>query len=148
MSLQKKVVISHAGARDSYQVAIAFEERGLLTCLVTDFYLPGFLGLKYKKRFSSELPWKKTVSSYLNVLLSKVFRQAYTKTDSRLSKMAFRKAISTESNLFLYSYTANEAFSAVKQKGLPIKCFFSASSASSEYPEITERRIAIGSFCQ
>ena len=37
---QLQAVVVHSGARDSYQVARALEERGLLSCLVTDLWWP------------------------------------------------------------------------------------------------------------
>jgi glycosyltransferase involved in cell wall biosynthesis len=36
----QRAVVVHAGARDSYQLALGLEEAGLLECLVTDFFWP------------------------------------------------------------------------------------------------------------
>jgi hypothetical protein len=122
MNNYKEVITCHAGARDAYELSIAFQKENLLKCLVTDAYLPNFLGRRYGKRFSEELPFNKVTCLYGNVILQKIFKQSFTKTDSRLSNSAYKKAIGNNSSLFLCSYTAYEAFSRVKAESMSNAC--------------------------
>ncbi len=116
----KKAIITHAGSRDHYQVALALNEIDALQELVTDFYSPGLLQrlLPYfKKRYRKGLENSKVYNSY-NVVLLQILQKIkkeqeevfFRKQDGILSQIALKKAIKTDSNLFLYSYYAYNAF--------------------------------------
>jgi len=123
MKIPRKAVVSHAGSRDFYQLSIALEKAGLLECLVTDLFLPPFLGKKVSRKYTEELPYSKVSNIYSNLFRNKILKQPYYITDQILTKTALSKALYHDSNLFLYSYTALEAFEHVKQRCLPNKCF-------------------------
>ena len=118
-----KAVTCHAGARDSYQLSISLQKSGLLERLVTDLFLPPILGKFLKKKFSSEIPYKNVENLYYNLIRQKLFHEQYSVTDKKLSLHALKVAIQNNSNLFLYSYTANEAFKYIKNRQLENKCF-------------------------
>ena len=122
-SIQKKAVTCHAGARDAYQLSIALEQAGLLECLVTDLFLPPLIGRKIRKRYSEKLPYSKVESIYLNLIRQKIFKQPYSVTDQILTNRALKEALKHDANLFLYSYTALDAFEYIKQHHLPHQCF-------------------------
>ncbi len=119
----KKAVTCHAGARDAYQLSIALEKAGLLECLVTDLFLPAFIGKKVQKKFTDELYYFKVKKCFNNIIRQNFFRQTYTITDKILTNRALKEAIKSEANLFLYSYTALDAFDYIKQHHLSNKCF-------------------------
>lgn len=115
----KKAVVVHAEARDSYQLAMALQEKNLLSVLITDFYsndllykmFPGIAG----KRYQPGLPSSKTSICFEALLLSmKIrFQQAFylnRQKDLSLSKKAFETSRSESAHLFCYSYYANYAF--------------------------------------
>ncbi len=105
-----KAVTCHAGARDGYYLSAALYELGALERLVTDFYTPSLLGCLLPSRYNSDLPSSKTKSLWLNFLREKVLQENFLVTDKILSNKAFDLAQKKNSNLFLTSYTAFEAF--------------------------------------
>jgi glycosyltransferase involved in cell wall biosynthesis len=122
-SVLKKVVTCHAGGRDSYQLSIAFQEQGLLQCLVTDLFLPPFLGKKIHKRYTSNLPHNKVENTFLNFFRQKLLKTSFTITDQILTNKALNLGLKNDSSFFLYSYTAHAAFEYLKRKKLNNKCF-------------------------
>ena len=121
--LNNKAVTCHAGARDAYQLSIALEDAKLLEYLVTDIFLPPFLGKKIKKRFTENLSYDHVKTNCLNFLIQWFLKTPYTDTDKILTSRALQIALTNNANLFLYSYTANEAFDFIKKNGLTNKCF-------------------------
>lgn len=119
----KKAVTCHGGARDAYQLSIALEKAGLLECLVTDLFLPPFIGRKVRKKYTPELPYSKVKNTYSNLIRQKVFKQPYSVTDQILTNRALKEALKQDANLFLYSYTALDAFEYIKQHHLTNQCF-------------------------
>ena len=120
----KQVIINHAGRRDGYQLAAAFSEAGLLHALITDFYINmdsillkpfrknTFLNKRYYGLIPSsrvKTPAKAITNSIINHL-AKSDALLYKK-DEILSNAAYEMALNSDTNLFLYSYTAYEAFS-------------------------------------
>jgi len=105
-----KAVTCHAGARDGYYLSSALNDVNSLEALVTDFYTPDILSHIIKGRHSAKLPSAKTISLRSNVLRQRVLGQSFLTTDKILSSKAFLVARQTQSNLFLTSYTAYEAF--------------------------------------
>jgi glycosyltransferase involved in cell wall biosynthesis len=122
-SIKKKAVTCHAGARDAYQISVALEQAGLLECLVTDLFLPPVIGRKVSKKYTSELPYNKVRNTYSNLIRQKIFKQPYSVTDQILTNRALNEAIKHDANLFLYSYTALDAFEYIKQQHLKNQCF-------------------------
>jgi glycosyltransferase involved in cell wall biosynthesis len=121
--IQKKAVTCHAGARDAYQLSIALEKAGLLECLVTDLFLPPVVGRKVRKKYIEELPYHQVKNTYSNLIRQKVFKQPYSVTDQILANRALKEALKHDANLFLYSYTALNAFEYIKQNHLTNNCF-------------------------
>lgn len=119
----KPAVTCHSGARDSYELSIALNKCNLLERLVTDLYLPSFLGSFLAKRYSSDLPPGKVHSLFRNFVSQKLLKNSYTNKDRRISLSAYKIARKTNSNLFLYSYTACEAFTLARNSLLDIRCF-------------------------
>ncbi|QXE91543.1 glycosyltransferase family 4 protein [Geomonas subterranea] len=107
-------VTCHAGSRDHYALSVALHEAKLLECLVTDFYTPDPLSDFYGKRRVAGLPSGKVVSVWQNALRRRLFRHAYDAADTELSVKGLKRALKSGSNLFFCSYTAFEAFSAIK----------------------------------
>jgi len=116
----KKAIVTHAGSRDHYQLALALNEVGALEKLVTDFYSPKILQNLFpyfKKRFRNGLENSK-VSNSNEIILRQILQLIrkeqdelyFRKQDDILSKIALEKAIKTDSNLYLYSYYAYHAF--------------------------------------
>ena len=105
-----KAVTCHAGARDGYYLSSALNDVNSLEALVTDFYTPDFLSHVIKGRHSTKLPSGKTISLRSNLLRQRVLGQSFLTTDKILSSKAFHIARQAQSNLFLTSYTAYEAF--------------------------------------
>lgn len=140
----RKCVTCHAGSRDSYALSVALQECNLLDCLVTDFYTPDIACAFYGKRHHTGLPSSKVVSLWSTVLYQKLFHQPFHVTDSILSKYALKTALHNRSNLFLCSYTASEAFSAVKKQGLENLCLlFQLHPHPSSIKKILEEEIRL-----
>lgn len=121
-SIQKKAVTCHAGARDAYQLSIALKKAGLLECLVTDLFLPPIIGQKIHKKYTEELPYNKVKNTYSNLIRQKLFKQPFSVTDQILTNRALKEALKRDANLFLYSYTALDAFEYIKQHHLTNQC--------------------------
>jgi glycosyltransferase involved in cell wall biosynthesis len=126
----RKCVVGHAGARDYNQIALSFEETGLLSALVTDFYIPPSLNKIFRLRDEANIPFGRTkVSSRALYEFIKEKspltrdKRNYVKKDRAISKKSLEHALLTDSNLFLYSYYAYEAFSYIKSNTLDNKCF-------------------------
>ncbi|HEY0786534.1 MAG TPA: glycosyltransferase family 4 protein [Acidobacteriaceae bacterium] len=132
-----RAVVVHSGARDSYQVARALEEAGLLERLVTDLYwpaqapwarrvaglLPGAVRAMLQQRHEPHLPAARVrtlVARGLLVLLLDRMRQApfawrrraTRRADAALGVCAGRLARATQAVLVTYSYYAYHALSA------------------------------------
>jgi glycosyltransferase involved in cell wall biosynthesis len=118
----KKAVTCHSGNRDSYELSLALCENNLLDKLITDFYAPDYTRKFIDKRFNSNLSSNQVISLWSNFILNKLLRTPYILTDKRLSIFAANRALKNNSNLFLSSYTAYEAFSLIKNNGADIKC--------------------------
>ena len=121
MDTVKKAVTCHAGARDGYYLSSALHEINCLEKFVTDYYTPDSMSPYIKRRHSARLPSSKTKSIFSNLIRERIFGQNFAATDKILSQRAFRTAIQTQSNLFLTSYTAYEAFEAAKAFSAQIK---------------------------
>lgn len=104
------MVTCHAGARDGYHLSSALHQIGVLEKLVTDAYTPSFAGKWFPGRFNAHLPSSKTISVWGNYLAEKLLAEDFMATDKILSNKAFHIARQAQSNLFLTSYTAYEAF--------------------------------------
>jgi glycosyltransferase involved in cell wall biosynthesis len=122
-NVPKKVVTCHAGGRDSYQLSIALHEQGLLQCLVTDLFLPAFLGKKIHKRYTSNLPFNKVKNTYFNLVRQNFLNISYSITDQILTNKALNEGLKNDCSFFLYSYTAHAAFKYVKTHKLYNNCF-------------------------
>ncbi|GAA3757242.1 glycosyltransferase family 4 protein [Terriglobus aquaticus] len=133
-SNQWQFVLVHGGARDSYQVALALHEAGLLRTLVTDLFAsetalqrwsrfipPGLRSLLEAR--SAPLPsthvQQHAIAGLLAVALERwrhvpfaLRRSARRLSDRRLGRAAGHLAASTGSRLLAYSYFAAPAFSA------------------------------------
>jgi glycosyltransferase involved in cell wall biosynthesis len=118
----RQAITCHAGNRDAYQLSVALHENALLDSLITDFYTPDFLRNFIHKRYNPLLPSNEVKSLWTNFIYQKVLKGKYVVSDARLSNYAARKAIENDSNLFLSSYTAFEAFHKIKNEGLKNKC--------------------------
>lgn len=118
----RKGITCHAGCRDAYQLSLALYENNLLETLITDFYTPDFARVFIGKRYNSGLPSRKVTSLWSNFLYQKIYKGSYAVSDARLSNYAAKKAIENNSNLFLSSYTAYEAFNRIKSEGWQSKC--------------------------
>lgn len=115
----KQAVVTHAGARDHYELAVALYQANYLERLVTDFYSPDLLLPLHKnftKRASPELPARKVK----NLWRANYIRDLAEK-DASLSKAAYQLAKKTESDLFFYSYYGYHAFSSAIQENYPGK---------------------------
>ena len=131
-----KVVTVHRGARDSYQVARALQEAGLLERLVTDIYWPADRG--WARRIESGLPRRVSaalscrhaagvpadavtscrLSGVSSLMASKApwlpdrwEREAVRWCDRSLGRRAGRIATRKNAALLSYSYYAHSAFS-------------------------------------
>jgi glycosyltransferase involved in cell wall biosynthesis len=138
-----KVVVVHRGARDSYQLALAMYEYGLLDRLITDLYWPGdrwwapwierlvSAGLRrtLHRRCEFRLPWDAVSlcgfsgagSLFVSKLPSIPFswhRSATRWSDATLGRAAGRRASKTASALLSYSYYGYSGFSTLRA-GLP-----------------------------
>ena len=123
-SLLPKAVVTHAGRRDGYQLALALDEGGLLESLITDYYWNPSVYSALKKvlphrgipeRYCPGLDSRRVHSPFKAVLadvgakLGKLNDTHQTK-DTALGSAARRRAIATHSALFSYSYYAASAF--------------------------------------
>lgn len=132
----KPFVVAFIRDRDFYQVPLALYEHGLLDRLVTDTYCPDTLPGKklfdiahLAHRRTEGLPSKMVEWNY-RALLWQVLGpkigisplRVHERIDTAISEAALSRAIDTDSNLFLYSYYAFEAFTShtakYKLKGL------------------------------
>jgi glycosyltransferase involved in cell wall biosynthesis len=130
-----KVVLVHSGARDAYQVSLAFSERGMLESFVTDLFwpsdrqfcasvsrrLPAQLQSLLKQRSEPRIP-SSSVSlcgfvGLATLLLDKLpgvpmplRRRVMRFADAALGRHAGRLARRSNANLLSYSYYAYDAF--------------------------------------
>ncbi len=119
-----KAVVTHAGRRDSYQLALALDEGNLLEALITDFYwTPAVYSLLktalphrgIPERICPDLDPKRVHLAPKAVLADVAMKVARRKNwhgykDIALGGAARRRAIQTHSALFSYSYYAQSAF--------------------------------------
>jgi glycosyltransferase involved in cell wall biosynthesis len=122
ISKPKQAVTCHAGNRDSYQLSVALYEEDLLDSLITDFYTPDFARGLTDKRYNNGLHSSKVTSLWGNLVYQKILKGSFAVSDARLSNYAAKRAIKNDSNLFLSSYTAYEAFCKIKDERLENKC--------------------------
>lgn len=122
--LLPKAVVTHAGRRDAYQLALALDEGGLLESLITDFYWNPAVYSALKtvlphrgipERICPGLNPRRVRPSPRAVLAdveAKVrgTKDAHQAKDAALGAAARRRAIATGSALFSYSYYASSAF--------------------------------------
>jgi len=125
----RKWVTVFAGARDSYQAAIALHESGLLQNLVTDWYspldtppvrmispaLPDSLRSLLTRRYSSSLPSSVVFSlpqSMLTLPRSRADLPSWPQVADSLGRAAGRLAHRTDAGILAYIHTATEAFKA------------------------------------
>ena len=132
-----KAVLVHAGARDSYQLALALSEAGILETLVTDLFWPadrpwarhlqphlkpGLLDL-VSRRSAPGLPsaqiTQQLTEGVRGLVLDRVphvpfavRRKSQRLADAALGRAAGRRAQRTETGLVAYSYYAYDAIRA------------------------------------
>ncbi len=136
-----RAVVVHAGARDSYQLALGLAEAGLLQALVTDFVwlpeqkwsrligraLPAGVQRKLQARsvkgLASELVTMSVLNGVGGLLLDKAstlpyrFRRWLTRaSDARLGRTAGRLAKRSGSYLVSYSYYGFDGFQALGRR--------------------------------
>jgi glycosyltransferase involved in cell wall biosynthesis len=129
-----KAVVVHAGARDSYQVALALKEAGLLDSLITDLFwpvharwarylhacLPASLKELALRRSASSLPFSRVhlcaLSGMRCLLLEKIpgipfemRRKSIRAMDAVLGRTAGRRARKSGAGLLSYSYCGYDA---------------------------------------
>jgi len=129
-----KAVVVHSGARDSYQLALALHEAGLLDTLVTDLFwpsdsvrwaaleraLPKPLRDLVRRRSTRGLPWRKirqcTLTGLRCLLLDRVphvpfstLRSSCRAADATLGRVAGKRARSSGAGLVTYSYYGYDA---------------------------------------
>ena len=138
-----RVVVVHSGARDSYQVAVALAEAGMLEALVTDFFwfarkpwaqnlaslLPSAVREMLAHRSERRLPsscvklWSITGAATLVLnkfphlplqLRSRMMRHGDKVLGTTAGKLARRKGC----NLLSYSYYGHAAFSRFRRDGI------------------------------
>lgn len=138
-------VVVHAGARDSYQLALALSEAGLLESLVTDLFwprdriwtdrllplLPGGLRELLQRRSARDLPSGKVIS-YIGaglrcLLLDRLLHVPFSwrrwstrRADTTLGRAAGRRARAHSAGLVTYSYYA---FDSIREYGRPAMLF-------------------------
>ena len=119
-----KAVVTHAGRRDGYQLALALDEGGLLESLITDFYWNPAVYSALKTllprrgipdRICPGLNPHRVHSSPKAVLadVGAKFggpKDSHQTKDAALGAAARQRAIATHSALFSYSYYASSAF--------------------------------------
>ncbi len=122
--LLPKAVVTHAGRRDAYQLALALDEGALLESLITDFYWNPAVYSALKtilprrgipERICVGLNPQRVRPSPRAVLAdvrAKVGgdKDSHRAKDTALGTAARRRAIATGSALFSYSYYASSAF--------------------------------------
>ena len=142
---QGKVVLVHGGARDSYQLALALFEAGLLDTLVTDLFWPadrtwarllrnrlkpGLLSL-VTRRGAPGLPSarvkQRVFDGVRSLLLDRlpgvpfsVRRKSYRSADAALGRAAGKRARRSNAGLVAYSYYA---YDAIREFGWPAMLF-------------------------
>lgn len=119
-----KAVVTHAGRRDSYQLALALDEGHLLESLITDFYWNPAVYSALKtvlphrgvpERICPGLDSRRVRLAPKAVLADVAMKLIRGKDwhgykDAALGGAARRQAIQTHSALFSYSYYAHSAF--------------------------------------
>ncbi len=119
-----KAVVTHAGRRDAYQLALALDEGSLLESLITDFYWNPAVYSVLKtvlphrgipERICPGLNSRHVRSSPRAVLADveakiRGTKDAHQAKDAALGAAARQRAIATGSALFSYSYYASSAF--------------------------------------
>lgn len=119
-----KAVVTHAGRRDSYQLALALDEGHLLESLITDFYWNPAVYSALKtvlphrgvpERICPGLDSRRVHLAPKAVLADVAMKLIRGKDwhgykDAALGGAARRQAIQTNSALFSYSYYAHSAF--------------------------------------
>ena len=119
-----KAVVTHAGRRDSYQLALALDEGHLLESLITDFYWNPAVYSTLKtilphrgvpERICPGLDPRRVQLAPKAVLADVAMklvrgRDWHGYKDAALGGAARRQAIQTHSALFSYSYYAHSAF--------------------------------------
>src|SRR5258705_1370022 len=106
-----KAVVVHAGARDSYQVAQALLDAGLLDLLVTNVYLPSWA----KRHYLAEIPFqcvRMGCWGFAHYWLKKIkpYWKLERSSDHSLGRLARRLAHRSGSALVAYRYYASSAF--------------------------------------
>jgi glycosyltransferase involved in cell wall biosynthesis len=115
------IVTAFSGARDQYQVPIAFAEAGLLHRFFTDAYFPAdqawfkatvgrLLGPRVQKRFRNALPSHLVSMPAMAAWHGLLGKENNPFKDAALSRAARRIARREQATLLLYSYYAAEAF--------------------------------------
>ena len=140
-----KAVVVHAGARDSYQLALALSEAGLLEALVTDLLwpsdrswarrivatLPRALRSQLTRRIVAGLPWDQVrlclldglrcnIAEKLQRMPLNLRRQIQRAADATLGRAAGDLARQTDAGLVTYSYYG---FDAIRAYGRPAILF-------------------------
>jgi glycosyltransferase involved in cell wall biosynthesis len=124
MAALPKAVVTHAGRRDSYQLALALDEGNLLEALITDFYWnPAVYSLLKTAMPHRGIPERICAgldSRRVHLSSKAVFadigmkltggKNLYPYKDAALGSDARKRAIKTGSALFSYSYYAHSAF--------------------------------------
>lgn len=135
-SVLPKAVVVHGGARDSYQLALALSEAGMLEALVTDLFWPADVGWTrflqkmiprrletlLKQRSAPTLPFSEVRLCVLPGLRSVLFdripalpfsvrRRSQRSADASLGRAAGRLATRKGTGLVSYSYFGYDAFS-------------------------------------
>ena len=122
--LLPKAVVTHAGRRDSYQLALALDEGHLLEALITDFYwnpaVHSVLKTVFPHRGVPERICSGLDSQHVRMspqavmadVASKLLkgRDFHSYKDAALGTAARRRAVAAHSALFSYSYYAHAAF--------------------------------------
>lgn len=126
ISIYKKCVVVHGGARDQYQLALALAEKKYLKRLITDYYHSDHFyrvfPLIAEKRYINGLSSKLVNIPFQAFLLSLKmrFEQTFTlhkEMDLVLSKKAYKTACKYNTHLFCYSYYAYHSFRKAQQSG-------------------------------
>ncbi len=145
-SPSRKAVVVHSGARDSYQLALALAEAGLLDRLVTDLFWPldrrrtllftralpealqNFLWSRAEPHLSSQLVCSVPLTGLPTLLVDKLAarlprgnalrRRMMRHSDGVLGRAAGKRARRSGSTLVAYSYYAYDAFRAAKRPGI------------------------------
>lgn len=111
----RKLVVVHNRDRDSYQVALALKQAGLLECLVTDFYAGEnprwWVPRRLRRRFAVGLArndvrpaWMNFVLQSLLVVRGKDMRNSWWWLDRMMGRKAQR--IAARRNAALYAYSS------------------------------------------